>query len=91
MRLLLVCFALLLTPNVAYSFCMQPSEPYCVSSFSAFNDEYEFKNCRSEVESFVEDSKNYVECLVNEHNQKINEQKQKVEEVIDDFNRRAKR
>ena len=65
---LAILFGLLLmawdaSPAKALTFCSRPRTPYCVDSFSTFDDEFAFQSCRTEVESFVRDTKRYAECL----------------------------
>ena len=70
---------------MAYMFCSEPSEPYCVDGSGYFDDKYSFESCKSDVESYVQDIADYVECLRVEQNEKI----QKSNDIMEKFNCRA--
>ena len=89
-RLVLVtAVALALSPinrTAAYVYCNEPTEPDCQSRSWTFEDEYAFQRCRSEVESFVEETRDYVACLM----QAGEEAQDHANDVIDEFNCRAR-
>lgn len=66
----------------SYSWCSEPDEPYCLSSYSGFSDEDEFSRCKLEVLSYIEELKEYAECIVEDA-------QEKTDEAIDSFNRRV--
>jgi hypothetical protein len=45
----------------AYSYCSEPSKPYCVDSYGGW-DKYEFDSCKRETERFIRDNIEYAEC-----------------------------
>lgn len=67
-------------------FCSRPDKPYCVDSFQRFRDQSEFENCKFEVEEYLNNIREYVECLEREKADAINES----EAVIQSFNNRAR-
>lgn len=66
-------------------YCMEPSEPSCITRYGTFDDEVSFSRCRREVEQFVSNMTDYRNCLVQNHNESIDH----VDRVIDRFNCRA--
>ena len=69
-------------PTSALAFCSEPSKPYCIEGYGNFTDKYEAESCQSEVERFVENSRDYVQCLVTEQNESVEE----ANDVIKKFN-----
>jgi hypothetical protein len=67
-------------------FCSEPSEPYCVNSFGAFTDGYDFEDCKRDVESYADDVNDYVECLRDEQQAAIDA----YNDAVNAFNRRAR-
>lgn len=88
MKLLLcgsVAFAMVTTPSFAY-FCSEPSSPYCVNSYGAFTDGYDFEDCKREVEQYGSEVEDYLECLNDESEQAISA----YNDAVEGFNRRAR-
>ncbi len=61
------------------SYCIRPSEPYIPSGYIA--EHYQMRSTQSEVESYVEEMRDYLECLAREHSDAQNE----LETVIDEW------
>ena len=58
-KIIIISFFLIIN---AYSYCvLEPREPHCVDSYGKWSN-YEFNNCKREVERFIEDSIKYAEC-----------------------------
>lgn len=57
---------LLTVGNNAVAFCSKPDAPYCASRYGAFDDEYEFSRCKSEMESYKSDVEDFVSCVKRE-------------------------
>lgn len=73
-----------LTVTVAYPaeasmYCPEPSEPVCIDSFGTFDNEFSFDQCRTDVENFVSDVEDYVDCLDQEQQMKIDEANRAIE------------
>lgn len=51
------------TAETAFAYCSEPSAPYCASSYGAFDDQWEFDRCRSEMESYRDEVEEFVSCL----------------------------
>ena len=77
--------ATLTTPSFAF-FCSEPSAPYCVSSYGAFNDGYDFENCKRDVEQYGSQVEDYLDCLSQESQEVIDA----YNDAIESFNRRAR-
>ena len=82
MKKFLLFFSLLALPCQASAFCFEPSEPYCANSYGPFDSRYEFDSCKREVESYLDDLRDYAICVAREVQEKQNE-------AIENFNRRA--
>lgn len=76
---------LFLTP--AFSYCSKPSAPYCAEKFSGFDDEYEFRRCRSEMENYKSEVESYLSCLQDERSVAVRQ----YNDAVESFNRRARR
>ena len=85
---LIVFLMMLLSVNVGAQsyFCSRPNKPYCVSSYQKFRDQNEYTSCKFEVEEYLDNIREYVECLEMEREDAVSES----EEVIQDFNSRAR-
>lgn len=84
MKIILTLLFVVLSIN-AYAFCSEPSKPYCVSSYGNFNSSSEFESCKYNVERYVRDASDYMECLSKE----INETQDEVKDVVNNFNNMA--
>ena len=73
-------------PAQAMYFCSEPSEPYCVNSYGAFSDGYEFEDCKREVESYGDDVNRYLDCLADKSQAAIDA----YNNAVEGFNRRAR-
>ena len=47
----------------AAAYCSEPSAPFCVNSFGTYDDEWSFERCKSQVESYISDVEDYIDCL----------------------------
>lgn len=67
-RIALLTVAVLPAMSVsAFAYCSEPSsEPWCLSDDDSFQTESGFEDCRWEVERFVDDVNDYVDCLERE-------------------------
>lgn len=61
--------------------CSEPSQPYCIDDYDGFT-RTEFDSCRYDVEAYLRDVRQYVECL-QEEQQKVSGE---ADEVIENFN-----
>lgn len=104
MKPLIACIGLLaiVVPNFAFAFCVEPTAPYCVNSFGSFSDEWEFKRCRSDMESYASDVDDFSSCiqrelkdeiqnLVDEAQRKASRVQDELSNAVNDFNGRASR
>jgi hypothetical protein len=66
-RLNLFIFLLWSLPSqtVAQHYCSEPDQPYCLTSFSTFEDEWAFESCRREMDDWADEVVRYGECLAN--------------------------
>ena len=85
-------------PARALAYCSEPSAPYCASSFGPFTDEWDFRRCKSEMESYQSDVETFIGC----NNREAEEVARKAQrdngaaissfnDAVESFNRRAGR
>lgn len=83
------CVALVLGSHSAtaqfYMYCTEPSEPFCITSFGTFDDQWSFDRCRRDVEMFLSEVDEYRDCLLRNSNEAVDHANQ----VIERFNCRA--
>lgn len=82
MKKILLASLFLVLPSHTHAFCFEPSEPYCANTYGPFDSRYEFESCKREVESYLDELRDYAICIANE-------MQEKQEDAIDKFNRRA--
>ena len=84
----IIAFALILfgLQPVAAFYCSEPDKPYCVDGYGKFDDEWEYRSCRSELENFKSETEEFVECL----KQAADEARDEYREAVAAFNRRAR-
>ena len=75
-------FFILPVKTFSFSFCTEPSEPYCVNVFSTFRSSYDFEACKSEVQLYIAHINEYIECL----NKHVNDKNSEAKAVIRNFN-----
>jgi hypothetical protein len=75
--------------SFAFMICTEPSEPSCVSMYGKFDSEWEFTSCKSDVQSYISELSDWVECLQKDVNQKSAEAKEKADEIVKQFNCKA--
>lgn len=74
------------TPSAAQSYyCSRPSEPYIRSGYSA--DYNQMQRTQREVEQYVDDMNDYLECVANEHADAASE----VDDVVDQWDSAVRR
>lgn len=81
-RLFTPLFLILLLPGTSAAFCMEPSEPFCLSSYTEFSSEGEYNNCKYELDLYLNALNDYARC-------QIQEIENKREEAIEAFNSRV--
>lgn len=87
MRSLLIAAAIVLlsqTPAAA-RFCYEPSAPSCADDFGPFADQYDYDNCRDDLEDFATEVDDYVLCLRRSQEDALDAYNQ----AVDDFNDRV--
>ena len=80
---LVLSFAVVMTTQASAQsyYCDRPSEPYIPSGYAADYDQME--RTRSEVDDYVDEMNDYLECLSSEHSDASSE----ADDVIDEWNR----
>lgn len=70
----LLVAAMLLLPAVAFAYCPEPTEPFCIQwdGKKLAEDQRAFKWCRVEVETFVSELANWAKCKQTEAVEKGN-------------------
>ncbi|MCZ6103026.1 MAG: hypothetical protein E6258_00300 [Campylobacter ureolyticus] len=51
-------------------YCCKPTMPYCVE-FGNFNSDSDFEMCKMEIENYLRDLQEYIQCLEDEINEAI--------------------
>ena len=74
------------SPQSAYAYCSEPSEPSCLDTLGLMQDEMWFNMCRSEVASYVSDVEDYIGCRIREVKSEQTDLTQKANEAIERFN-----
>ncbi len=69
----------------AFLYCSEPTEPYCLDGSGYFDDRWAFDSCRNDVEQFVREAEDYVDCLEDEQSEVIDQ----ANKAIERFNCRA--
>lgn len=84
-------------PTGSFAYCSEPSAPSCASRFGAFEDEWEFDRCKSDMESYKSDVEDFMSCERREAQDAVDEAERKAEsaasdysDAVDDFNRRTR-
>ena len=73
-----LALVLLRTPSLA---CSEPDAPSCASDYGEFEDQYEFDDCRREMESYQSDVESFVSCRENEIEDRTNEIEDRTNEI----------
>jgi hypothetical protein len=73
-------------PASGQMLCTAPVEPFCINRFGTFDDDWSFRSCRRDVETYREEVRAYLSCLRLEEERIISE----VNRVIERFNCRAR-
>jgi hypothetical protein len=76
--------AILTQPS--HASCSKPDAPFCATSYGKFDDQYDFDNCKSEMESYQGDVESFLSCQKRESQQAIDD----YNEAVESFNRRAR-
>jgi len=58
-----IAFAVIATASPAANFCREPSQPYCLSSFTTWDDGYSFEACRQAMDSYLAEVAAFSRCL----------------------------
>jgi hypothetical protein len=68
--------------STSASACSEPSAPYCASKYGAFDDEDEFRRCKSEMEIYQSEAEDFLSCT----RRAADDLKRKSDRVIQDYN-----
>ncbi|MBK1866388.1 hypothetical protein [Taklimakanibacter albus] len=87
MRLIVLILVLLFQGvGSAIAFCSKPSAPYCAERYDAFADEYEFRSCRSEMDSYRSEIEDFTNCNNREAQEAIDKARRENEEALNEYN-----
>jgi hypothetical protein len=81
-----VSLALVAGATPVFAYCSEPSAPYCASRYGAFDDQDEFRRCRSEMESYQSEVQDFLSCMKRKSDSVI----QEYNSAVESFNRRAR-
>lgn len=70
----------------AFAYCSEPSAPSCTSSFTAFDDQWEFDRCKREMESYKADVESFIGCNNDEAEAAIRKARDDNESATSDYN-----
>lgn len=83
-------------PNGAFAYCSEPTAPSCVSGFGAFEDQWEYDSCKSDLDSYRSEVEDFISCQRREARDAVDEAERKADaaaseysDAVDDFNRRT--
>ncbi|WP_246805702.1 hypothetical protein [Rhizobium leguminosarum] len=65
----------------AWAYCSEPTAPSCVNGYGKFDDQYDFDNCKRNVENFKSEIESFVDCKRREINEANDEAEQAAEEA----------
>ena len=65
--------------------CSEPTNPYCVNRYIAFENEWDFESCKSDMERYKGEVESYAECLAKQ----IEAAYAEYNETARDFNHQA--
>lgn len=68
-----------------HAYCFEPSAPSCATGYGAFNDEWEFNSCKSEMENFESEVEEFGQCKQRE----VDEANEEAEEAAEQARREA--
>lgn len=54
-------------------YCSEPQKPHCVMYADRFQSQHEFDMCKHDVERFVDDWKDYIDCVSDNASDEIDE------------------
>jgi hypothetical protein len=66
--------------------CSEPTAPSCATNIGEFDDDYDFRQCKSEMESYQSEVEDYLTCQKRRSQDVIDE----YNETVESFNRRAR-
>jgi hypothetical protein len=61
-------------PSAAIAFCSKPDAPYCISSSLSLDDESGFHRCRSDMQFYISEVGDYLDCLKREAQETVVEE-----------------
>ncbi|SCB13091.1 hypothetical protein [Rhizobium hainanense] len=94
MRIPIVAFvsmAVSVQASVALAYCNEPSAPSCADRYGAFDDEWEFSRCKSEMETYKSDVETFLSCTKREAEAASDKAISEYNDAVESFNRRAGR
>jgi hypothetical protein len=81
-RLLAIVF---FVPGTSHASCSQPDAPSCASGYSKFEDQDEFDNCKTEMESYKSEVEDFLSCLKRDADEASND----YNDAVSSFNNRV--
>lgn len=66
--------------------CLEPTAPSCATNIGEFDDDYDFRQCKNEMESYQSEVEEYLACQKQQSQDVIDE----YNETVESFNRRAR-
>jgi hypothetical protein len=85
-RTAMLTAVILCTSHSVLARCSTPTAPYCATRYGAFDDDDEFRRCKSEMESYKSETEDFLSCQKRESDRAI----QEYNESLEAFNRRAR-
>lgn len=70
-------------------YCSKPEPPYCIDGYNTFENEYSFRDCKFDMERYLDDIERYTQCLFDEADTMASEARREANETIERFNCKA--
>ena len=81
------CVLALAAADISFA-CVKPASPSCMDVSAGFKSEAEYNVCKADVERYIEESKQYAKCTVDEQQKNINTILEKFNDRVHKTNRK---
>lgn len=46
-----------------YGNCQEPRTPFCLSQYGAFESDYQYKDCKRDIENYIDELNQWADCV----------------------------
>lgn len=85
-RFALLAAMIFCTSETALAYCSTPTAPFCATRYGAFEDESEFRRCKSELEFYKSEAESFLGCQKRESDDFLLSLKRKSDGIIQEYN-----